>query len=59
MAHIGRDEGGFRAEAAKLGFERPAFRLAAAGNDDGGAFPGEGQRRGAADAGECAGDENN
>jgi hypothetical protein len=44
MAYIGRDEGGIDTEAAKLGFERPAFGLAAARNNDGGAFPGEGQR---------------
>jgi hypothetical protein len=57
-AHVGLDEGGLGAKSAQLGFERPAFGFAAARGDHSGAFPGEGERGGAADAGQCAGNEN-
>jgi hypothetical protein len=57
VAHVGLDEGGLRAERMELGFQRLAFGLAAAGGDDGCAVLGEGQRGGAADAGQCAGDQ--
>jgi hypothetical protein len=57
-AYVVRDERGLGAKPAQLGFERPALGFAAARGDHSRAFPGEGERGGAADAGQRAGDEN-
>src|SRR6202011_4492630 len=58
VADVGVDEFRFRAERTQLGDEPLAFVIAAAGNDEAGTFAGEGERGGAADAGECACDQN-
>ncbi len=56
-ADVGGDEFGVGAEGADFVGERAALFLAAAGDDDLRAGTGEGERGGAADASECAGDE--
>ena len=58
VAHVGADVGGAHAQALQLGGERLALGVAAAADDDAGAFVGEGEGGGTADAGEGAGDEN-
>ena len=59
MANVGADEFGFRAEATQFGDQLLAGVIAAAGNDEAGAFLREGQCGGAADAGKRASDQNN
>jgi hypothetical protein len=56
--HIGLNERRLLCAApAQFSFQCPAFSFTAAGRDDGCAFLGKSQRRGAADAGQSAGDE--
>ena len=57
MTHVGSDEHGLGSHAVQLGFEGPALGLVTAGDEDRGAFPGEGERGGATDAGQGAGDQ--
>ena len=59
VAHIGANEFRLRAERAEFGDQRLAGVVAAAGDDDAGAFAGKGQGGGAADAGQGAGDQDN
>jgi hypothetical protein len=57
VTDVGLDEDGFGAELPKFGFERLALGLPAAGDDESGAVPREGNGSGAADACQGAGDE--
>ena len=57
LGHIGADELGLRAGGTQLDDERGAGVVAAAGDDEVGAFAGKGQRGGAANAGQGAGDQ--
>jgi hypothetical protein len=59
VANVGTNEFGLRAERAKLADQLLAGVVAAAGNDEIGAFFREGERGGAADTGQGASDENN
>src|SRR4051794_35043253 len=59
MTHVRKNEGGFSAEATKLGFECLALGLAAAGRNDRCTFIGKGKRRGTTDAGQSASNEDN
>lgn len=58
MADVGANEFGFRAGGAKLGDQRLSGVIAAAGNDQTGAFAGESEGGGAADAGQGTCDQN-
>jgi hypothetical protein len=57
--HVRLDERRLRAEPAQFGFQGFAFGFAPAGYSDRCAFFGKGERRGAADAGQSAGNEDN
>jgi hypothetical protein len=59
MADVGGDEGRLGAQAAQLGGQGLALGRPAAGDDDAGAGLGEGCGRGAADAGQAAGHQDN
>ena len=59
VADVGANEFGFRAKPAKFADQRLAGIIAAAGNHDIGTFMGEGERGGAADPGQRAGDQYN
>ena len=56
MAYVGMHELGFRAKVTQLGNQRLAGVVAAAGDDDAGAFASESEGSGPADAGKGAGD---
>jgi hypothetical protein len=59
VADIGANEFGFRAKRAKFGDQRLAGVIVTAGDDNSGAFTGEGESRGTANAGQGAGDQDN
>jgi hypothetical protein len=59
VTNVGANEFGLGAERAKLCDQRLANVIAAAGDDEIGAFFGEGECGGAADAGQGASDEDN
>ncbi len=58
MAHIGADEHGVRARLVQLGDQARAGIVVATGHDQSCAFAGIGQGRGAGDAGQRAGNQN-
>ena len=57
VSHVGPQEFGLDAEGAQFSGQLAAGFLTAAGHDNVGAFMGEGQGRGAADAGQGASDQ--
>jgi hypothetical protein len=54
VTNVGANEFGFRADSTQFADQSLAGIIAAAGNDDTGAFIGEGERGGTADAGQGA-----
>ena len=55
MTHVGADKLGFHAKRAKFFNQRRAGVVVSTGNDDLGAFVGEGQRRSASNSSQSAG----